>query len=195
MRLFVALVPPEPVLDDLAVAVDRAKTLSGPDARLRWTIRAQWHLTLAFLGEVDDVVRPELERRLARAATRHEPLRLAVEGGGAFGSVRKARVLWAGVNGDVERLRQLARAVAAAARRAGIDVAEGRFRPHVTLARLPQPTDVGHQVTWWSGYSGPAWLATRIDLVRSHPAVGDGGRPKYETLCAWPLGRESPTAE
>ncbi|MEQ7004652.1 RNA 2',3'-cyclic phosphodiesterase [Actinopolymorpha sp. B17G11] len=195
MRLFVAVVLPEPVLDDLGVAMDHARALAGADTRLRWTIRAQWHLTLAFLGEVDAGVLPELERRLARASARYEPMRLAVEGGGAFGSVRKARVLWAGINGDVERLRQLAGSVSAAARRAGIDVAEGRFRPHVTLARLREPIDVGDQVRWWSTYAGPPWLATRIDLVRSHPEVGAGERPRYESLRAWPLGRPGGAAE
>jgi RNA 2',3'-cyclic 3'-phosphodiesterase len=195
MRLFVAVIPPEQALDDLAFAMDHAQAMAEPDASVRWTMRTQWHLTLAFLGEVDTDVRPDLERRLARAAARYEPLHLAVEGGGAFGSVRKARVLWAGVTGDVERLRRLAGSVAAAARRAGIDVAEGRFRPHVTVARLREPTDVADQVRWWSTYSGPPWQAARIDLVRSHPAVGEGARPRYETLRTWPLGRGNTAPE
>lgn len=196
MRLFVAVVLPEPVLDDLAAAMDHAHGLAGgDDPRLRWTIRAQWHLTLTFLGTVDADVLPDLERRLARASARSEPMRLAVEGGGAFGSVRKARVLWAGVHGDVERLRRLAGSVSAAARRSGIEVAERRFRPHVTLARLREPVDVGEQVRWWSAYSGPPWLATRIDLVRSHPEVRPGERPRYESLRAWPLGRPREDAE
>ncbi|HEX5812494.1 MAG TPA: 2'-5' RNA ligase family protein, partial [Pseudonocardia sp.] len=50
MRAFVALVPAAAVLDELAAAVAPVRA-AHPD--LRWTPPAQWHLTLAFLGEVD----------------------------------------------------------------------------------------------------------------------------------------------
>ena len=98
MRLFVAVTPPAPVLNHLAAAVTdvRAGCPAELDAALTWTIPAQWHLTLTFLGEVDDATAERLGRRLARLAGRHEPLRLAVAGAGGFGSIRRARVLWAG---------------------------------------------------------------------------------------------------
>ena len=187
MRLFVAVVPPEPVLTDLATAVAELRRHPSVDERFRWSVLAQWHLTLAFLGEVDDTVRPELERRLARAAKRHPALRLVVEGGGGFGSARNARVLWAGIGGDVRPLRDLARSVAAAARRTGIDVNEGRFRPHLTLARLPESTDVRPLVEVLSSYSGPPWQAHNVELVQSHLGQGEGRRSRYETVGSWPL--------
>lgn len=61
--------------------------------RLRWTDRANWHITLAFYGEVSDAVLPSLEERLARAARRGRPLRLRIAGSGRFGD----RALWAGI--------------------------------------------------------------------------------------------------
>ncbi len=195
MRLFVAVVPPEDVLDDLSGAVAGLESLPGVDDRFRWSVRAQWHLTLAFLGEVDDRLRPDLERRLARAAARHEPVRLWVQGGGGFGSARKARVLWAGIGGDVTRLRDLARSVGAAARRAGIDVGEGRFRAHLTLARLRELTDVQPAVEALSSYIGPPFVAGQVELVCSHLGQGEGRRSRYETVRAWPLGRPGSGAE
>ena len=87
MRAFVALVPPDSVLDELAEHVAPIRA-AHPD--LRWTPAAQWHLTLAFLGEVDEAVLPDLTERLARAARRHRPVSLALNGGGRFGD----RVLW-----------------------------------------------------------------------------------------------------
>jgi 2'-5' RNA ligase len=87
VRAFVALVPPDDVLGELADAVAPVRA-AHPD--LRWTPAAQWHLTLAFLGEVDEGVLPELVERLARAARRHPPVSLALAGGGRFGD----RVLW-----------------------------------------------------------------------------------------------------
>jgi 2'-5' RNA ligase len=187
MRLFVAVVPPPPVLADLGAAVDGVRERPDVDARYRWSLPDQWHLTLAFLGEVPDATRTDLERRLARAATRCPPLRLWVEGGGGFGSARRARVLWAGVQGDLKPLRALAGSVAAAARRVGLDVREGRFRAHLTLARLREPTDVSTAVESLSTYAGPSWVAERVELVASFLGQGEGRRSRYETVASWPL--------
>ncbi|GAB3409395.1 2'-5' RNA ligase family protein [Flindersiella endophytica] len=192
MRLFVALSPPPEVLDDLERVVDDLRAagtaVGGPAADLRWTTADQWHLTLTFLGEVDDRQLDELTRRIGRAAARHHPLQLQVGRGGGFGSSRAARVLWAGVGGDTQPLRRLADSTTAAARRTGLDVREGRFRPHLTLARLKQPADVRPLVERLETYAGPPWRADRLDLVRSHLGQGPGRRATYETIAGWPLG-------
>ena len=87
MRAFVALTPPAAALAELEAAV---APLRAAHPGLRWTPAMHRHLTLAFLGEIDERVLPELTERLARAARRHGPLRLALGGGGRFGD----RVLW-----------------------------------------------------------------------------------------------------
>jgi 2'-5' RNA ligase len=87
MRAFVALIPPAGALSELDDAVAPLRA-AHPD--LRWTPPGQWHLTLAFLGDVDESVLPDLIERLARAARRHRPMELAFARGGRFGD----RVLW-----------------------------------------------------------------------------------------------------
>jgi 2'-5' RNA ligase len=184
MRLFVAIEPPASALAELAAAV---VPLQAAAPELRWTSQTSWHLTLAFLGEVDDVILPELSRRLARAAHRHPPQRLAFNGGGAFPAPARARVLWAGVRADSRVLRLLAASVAAGARRAGAPPPdEGRkYSPHLTLARCREPADVSLLTRSLCAFSGTEWTAPSIHLVRSH--LG-GGRPsRYEDLAEWPL--------
>jgi 2'-5' RNA ligase len=83
--------PPAAVLAELDAVVEPLR-VAQPE--LRWTPRAQWHLTLAFLSEVDEAVLPDLSERLARAARRHPPTSLAFGGGGRFGD----RVLWTRVH-------------------------------------------------------------------------------------------------
>ncbi|PWS40443.1 RNA 2',3'-cyclic phosphodiesterase, partial [Streptomyces sp. ZEA17I] len=89
-RLFAAVLPPPSAVAELRTAVAPLRALPG--ARdLRWTRPEDWHVTLAFYGEVpDEDVRPELEARLGRAAHRTEPFRLRVHGAGHFGG----RALW-----------------------------------------------------------------------------------------------------
>src|SRR5215472_9182874 len=141
MRLFVALDPPPDALAELDAAV---APLRAGWPELRWTGQDRWHVTIAFLGEVAEGKLDELAVRLGRAAGRHQAQRLWIGHGGAFPSQRRARVLISRVEGDQPALAALAASVAAGARRSGAPPPdEGRrFRPHLTLARCRQPTDV-----------------------------------------------------
>ncbi|WP_327089096.1 RNA 2',3'-cyclic phosphodiesterase [Nonomuraea sp. NBC_01738] len=179
MRLFTALVPPGEVLDE----VERAITpFAGLAPGLRWSDRESWHITLAFFGEVPDHVVPELEVRLARAVARHQPLDLALSGFGAFSSVRRARVFWAGVSGDP--LGPLADSVKAGARRAGAGQTDlKRFHPHLTLARGRAEQDLSPLVEALPELENLGWRAESVRLVRSHL----GARVRYESLAEWAL--------
>lgn len=183
MRLFVAIVPPDAALAELDDAV---APLRAARPELRWTGRASWHLTLAFLGELDEKVLPDLATRLQRAAHRHPPQRLAITGGGAFPAERKAQVLWAGFTSDDRALGRLAASVAAGARRSGAPGTGPRrkYRPHLTLARCRAPADVSVVTAALAGFTGTAWTSESIHLIRSQLSAGP---PQYEDLAEWPL--------
>ena len=187
MRLFAAVLPPADVVDELGVVVGELKRLPGAD-RLRWTTPPGWHFTLAFYGEVEEDVVPELSRRLERAAGRSEPFRLAVRGGGRFG---RGRALWAGAEGDVSALRMLADRAEAAARKAGVPMGEHRrYTPHLTVARSREDLDVRPHVAVLDTFAGRSWTVSDLALVRSHlPTSGVAGeQPRYEAVARWELG-------
>src|SRR5262249_56321741 len=83
-----------------------------------WTGRDAWHLTLAFLGEVDQAVIAGLAVRLERAARRHRSLSLHLSGAGAFPGATPARGLWTGIQGDRHGPGLLAASARAGPRRA-----------------------------------------------------------------------------
>lgn len=187
MRLFAAVLPPEPVVEELAGAVAEARRLPDADA-LRWTGRPGWHFTLAFYGEVDDDVVPELSARLERAAHRTEAFSLSLSGGGQFGH---GRALWVGAGGDVQALRLLADRAEAAGRKAGVEMGEHRrYKPHLTVARSRRAVDVRPYVEALRGFTGQAWTVAELVLVRSHlPRSGvPGEEPRYEAVARRPLG-------
>ena len=186
MRLFVAIVPPEDVLEDLGDFLGPRRE-AGRD--LRWTDPHQWHLTLAFMAEVPERVLDDLSERLARVARRYEPVTLAITGAGCFPHVARARVLWCGVLDEAAALPPLARSVRGVAAKAGADPDGGRFRGHITLARLPRPADATRWVRVLDGYAGPSWVARELTLVASHLGEGRNGRPRYDVLDRFPMGR------
>ncbi|MGG7571996.1 RNA 2',3'-cyclic phosphodiesterase [Streptomyces sirii] len=189
MRLFAAVLPPAPAIEELAVEVAQLKKLPAAD-RLRWTGRDGWHFTLAFYGEVPEEILPELHERLARAAHRRDPYALRIAGGGRFSD----RVVWAGADGDRPAMGRLADSASAAARRAGVAVADEHrpYTPHLTLARNRTANlNLAPYAAALKDFHGSSWTVGALSLIRSHPPVPGpaGAQPRYEEIASWPLGR------
>lgn len=164
--------PPDEVLDEVERAI---APLVGQVEGVRWPSRDTWHITLAFFGEVPERVLPSLEERLARAVRRYGPFFLAFSGFGAF-----PRVLWAGVAGD--SLVRLADSLRAGGRRAGAaETDTKRFHPHLTLARSRVRMDLRALAESLGDFSGSAWQASSVHLIRSHL----GPPVRYESLAEW----------
>lgn len=186
MRLFVALLPPPDVLEELDRLL-RPYRSAWPE--LKWVDRDLMHITLAFYGELDERTTARLLPRLERAAGRYPAIELSFAGAGVFPGGARGRVLWTGVNGDRGVLGRLAASVNAAGRRAGVRPAEHRgFHPHVTLARSRRPIDLRPLMEELAVYAGAAWTADSVHLVRSHLPGRRNPRLWYEPIHRWPLG-------
>lgn len=187
--MFVAVVPPEQVLEDLEEFLAPRREA----APFRWSLPEQWHVTLAFMGHVPDRAYDGLVDRLGDAAARRRPIQARLAGGGAFPHAGAARVLWAGVDarpeGDADELAAMARGARSAAVTAGVQVDGQRFRPHVTLGRMGRPLEATRWVRLLETYDGPTWTVEEIALVASHLGEGPRGRPRYETVATLSLGR------
>ncbi|MDO9457889.1 RNA 2',3'-cyclic phosphodiesterase [Nocardioides sp.] len=187
MRLFVAVVPPEEVVDHLDAFLEPRRE----HGRFRWTSAEQLHVTLAFLEQVPERSLDALVEGLQRGAARRQPFEARVAGGGAFPDPAHAKVLWAGLDLAVDaraELDRLAAGARAAASHAGLVVDGQRFRPHVTLARLGRGQEVTRWVRLLDGYAGPAWTVDRVVLVESHLGEGPRRRPRHEPVAELELG-------
>jgi len=177
VRLFAAVPLPHEVRAHAAAALAPLASTAPPELHL--VDDERWHLTLAFFGEVDERRVASLGTRLARVAARRPAMLLRVERAGRFGE----RVLWLGIGGDIAPLRDVARAVASAGRRSGLDLDERPYRPHLTVARARPPADLRVLVSGLDGYRGPEWTPGHVELVHSRL----GPRPSYATLRTLPL--------
>ncbi len=192
MRLFAALTLPPKATEWL---VARQQTAAGIAPHLRWALPEQWHLTLAFFGDVEPRHVEDLSARLARAAARRPALSLGLADPGTFGSTRRARVVWQGVGGDVDEMRALAASCRAAGRRVGLSAdglaARTRFRPHITLARVSPPEDVTDVLGALTADDYPVWTAHEAVLVRSELGAGPRGRAQHSVLSRQPFAAGS----
>ncbi|MEO7447430.1 MAG: 2'-5' RNA ligase family protein [Humibacillus sp.] len=83
MRLFVAVLPPSEVLDQLEAVLEPRRE-SGAGGELRWTDRHQWHVTLAFFGDVPERRLDDLTEALAASVSGRDPVALRLAGAGTF---------------------------------------------------------------------------------------------------------------
>jgi 2'-5' RNA ligase len=130
MRLFIAIEFPDEVKKAL---ISLRKDIPGA----RWVPAEQIHLTLAFLGEVDEITSGRLNDELSQI--RSSSFKLCFTGTGCFSDRRRPRVLWVGLKPE-PRLNLLAAKVRAAVLTCGIPQEERPFSPHITLARLKLPS-------------------------------------------------------
>ncbi|HET9421310.1 MAG TPA: RNA 2',3'-cyclic phosphodiesterase [Nocardioides sp.] len=180
-RMFVAVVPPDAVIEDLDAFLRPRREAEA----FRWTLAEQFHVTLAFLPSVPDRKLDDLVERLGRGAARRTSFETRVAGGGAFPNAARSKLLYAGLDLTESTRTELDRAATgarAAATRAGLEADGQRFRPHVTLARINRPTDTTNWVRLLDAYAGPTFTVDRIALVASYLGEGPRGRPRYEVV-------------
>jgi 2'-5' RNA ligase len=184
-RTFVGL----PVPSDFRLKLERltanlAKSIPGT----RWTHPEDHHLTLAFLGDIPHADLREICRATAEAASKTKRFELGLQGIGAFPTLDRPRVIWAGVTGDLDALRELRDSIVDCVTRSGYAPDDLRFHPHVTLGRPTRASGAfdlapveAHLRTWTAG----PWT---VDTVVAYASHHSGRGPAYTPLGTARLG-------
>jgi len=135
MRLFVAADLPEAVRQALAAEQARiTSALAGSDSSLKWVKPEHAHLTLVFIGNVDDGRVPAVVEAIG-ASIDVPAFDATFEGAGAFPPRGAPRVLWIGIGTGARELVALQQVVAARIAALGLPIEDRAFHPHLTLAR------------------------------------------------------------
>jgi 2'-5' RNA ligase len=132
VRLFIAINLPSDVRAEIT-AVTAALRAEAPE--IAWVGEARLHLTLKFLGEVDEGRLREIAAAMAAVAGQHRELLMTLGGIGAFPNFRRARVVWMGIEQEA-RLELLHHDIELACESLGFELEGRAFRPHVTLGRV-----------------------------------------------------------
>jgi len=174
-RLFTGLEIPNQLAESLSL-------LRGGLPGARWIDRENYHLTLRFIGDVDDEVAGEVAWLLGQVRRREFEVQL--EGLSSFGGRKpRAVVVTAAqtpsvmeLHAEHERLMQ----------RVGLEPEGRKYTPHITLARLRDATsrDVAEYLSTRGGFRWPAFKVSRFVLFSSRASVGGG---PYVVEAAYPL--------
>ena len=99
----------------------------------RWTRDENFHLTLRFIGDVDEGVADDVDGALLEIDA--PPFDVFITSIGYFGKAKAARAVWAGAETS-EPLIRLQQKIESAMQRIGLAAEERKYTPHITLARL-----------------------------------------------------------
>lgn len=156
---------------------------------LRWVDAQSIHLTLAFLGELDDA-----HLALAREATQYaagisQNFSYRLSGLGTFGPPRQPRVLWMGVSEPSGSLHVLHQALNLALEQRGFTTETRPFSPHLTLARIkspltPEQVQVLQQLLSRYHFASPAYRVSHLYVMKSELSRSGA---RYTCLQASPL--------
>jgi 2'-5' RNA ligase len=132
-RTFIAVELPDEVRD---ACVGLQETLSHAAPDVKWVVEENLHITLLFLGEVDDRDLLGVCRAVQAVCARLEPFSLTVAGAGCFGDPKRPRTIWVGTSEGTAELVALHAALEEAMVESSRYRREARqFTPHVTLGR------------------------------------------------------------
>lgn len=176
LRLFTGLrLPPE--------LCRQLNLLPGGIIGAKWTRTEDYHITLTFIGEVDEVIAEDIDEALA--GIRMPRFDLSLKGTGVFSRGAQSSHLWAGV-ASCDALRRLQEKSDHALEKLRLPIEKLKYTPHVTLARLKHAgePEVAGFIQQHSLFTSAPFAVDEFILYQSH--LGKGGA-SYEELRAYPL--------
>jgi 2'-5' RNA ligase len=190
MRLFVAADLDDGAREAVFAAVARFREVSERDRRgstrgVGWVDARNLHLTLHFLGEVDEMRLPLLEDALAPALDLAMP-RVGLGGWGVFPPRGAARVIWLGVTAGATTLASAHAELGRRLRAAGIATESRPFSPHLTVGRVKTPSGLHWNRLTAAAPPSPVveWNLRACTLFQSH--LSPAG-PTYRSLLSIPF--------
>lgn len=171
IRCFAAIEIPEKIQ---ALLVDVQKAFRPKIERASWTKHGNFHLTLKFLGEVENRNVDEIGASLQRIAISQNPFSIEIGGIGAFPNLERPRVLWVGLKHGSAPTKKLANAI-------NLELAElgypkdTRFHPHFTLARFKNRVNLKPLINLFTKFEvldRTSLIVEKVTLVKSelHPS-------------------------
>jgi len=187
VRSFVAI----PIDDAMRARISETqKALQRAEAEVRWVSAENHHLTLKFLGNLEEAESDRLRERLRQEAARFPPLDLDFSTVGRFPKGGPPRVLWIGCRGsDVAKLVGLAEAIERVALEIGVPREERPFSPHLTIGRVKSPRNQDRLLRAIEARRDDVFGQRRTEYFTLYRSTLTSAGPIYEEIERFLLGR------
>jgi 2'-5' RNA ligase len=133
MRLFIAMPLPEKIEELLAEIIFDLKQIRS---KVKWVTPKNIHLTLKFLGDTDEKKIPEIIEAIKKIGSDYKMVISEINKLGAFPNLRRPRVIWAGLDGSIDILAEIAGKIENEMEKAGFEKENRPFKSHLTLGRV-----------------------------------------------------------
>lgn len=185
-RLFAAIPLPDEVKELVAAVQEELEPEGWP---MKWVNPELVHITLKFFGDVSQEQVDDLKGGLGSIAGANPAHELNVGQLGAFPSLRRPRVLWIGLDGNVGATQKLASDVDDAAASLGFERESRTFRPHVTIGRIQSDDALLEDFEAIVSDIGLPDLATPVDRFHLMRSQLKPAGPVYTPVEEWRLGQ------
>ncbi|MFN2501542.1 MAG: RNA 2',3'-cyclic phosphodiesterase [Pyrinomonadaceae bacterium] len=167
-RLFVAIDFPDSVRRAVTDYISVLREQHG-QLRVGWQSPQKLHLTLKFLGNVEERVIGDTENTVRSVADKYPVFRGTLEGTGVFPDVRRPRILWLGVGHGKEMISNMGSEIEDKFAAIGFTSEKRAFSPHLTIARIRESDGAVNLATshLTAGFASTTFNVTALHLYES----------------------------
>ncbi len=159
-RVFISIHLPD--TEDLRCAIDDLKDIEG----MRTSPPDQMHITLKFIGDVNENKIPKIKECVRKACEGVSPFRITLRGTGAFPNPRRPSVVWIGADPE-DIMSGIARRIGDNLRCIGIGFDDKRFKSHITIGRCRDPVNIDEFLNRYSETEFMSFECSEVLVMRS----------------------------
>lgn len=166
MRTFIAIGIPKNIKDKIGVYEE---PLRKERAKISWIKPENIHITLKFLGEVEENKIQEIYEALKKCVSNQKPFDIEVIGTGGFPNLNRPRIIWVGLKKGSEELKTLAKSIDNELEKLGFRKEKRGFSPHLTVGRVKNIYNIHEFVEKMNSveFKGDTFTADEILIMKS----------------------------
>jgi len=162
MRLFIAVEISDKIKKKIVELINELETVDGS---VKWVARENLHITLKFLGWVEEKDLDKLIEMTSKAVENFHPFNVNYAGLGTFPEGKAPRVVWVGMGEGAEEMGKLAEALEDKLSRAGFRSEPRGFKPHLTVGRIKEKKGVDNLKTNLAAIKEPKFGETEVESL------------------------------
>jgi len=167
IRTFIAFKLPENIISSIRKIQEDIKSYAF---KVRWVNPENIHLTLKFLGNISATDIEKVSESIINTVNGHAPISLTVKGAGVFPCIKRPRVIWVGITGEIEKLAGIQKDIEENLEKLGFPREKRPFRGHLTLGRIKgkiDPKKLLDAMKKFERFESELFIADKVFLFKS----------------------------